>query len=126
MSRIRSALALAGVIVWSVVMVALVPSTAWSTETMPPDPEPTSEPSEPVDPEPTSEPTEPVATETVTVIEQAEPVEQPDAPGVGTGVYVDPSTGSVRVSEPVGVALGVAAWLAALVAGLGTAWMVLP
>ena len=48
------------------------------------------------------------------------------APGQDTGVYVDPSSGSLRVDENTGVALGVAAWLASVVGGLACARLVLP
>jgi len=45
---------------------------------------------------------------------------------VGIGLFLDPSSGQVMVSEGLGVALGAAVWVAAVVAGLITAWLVLP
>lgn len=78
-------------------------------------------PSAPAPSEPA--PAEPVASEPPAPSESASPA---SAPGVDTGVYVDPATGSVRVDENTGLALAVAAWLAALVAGLTTAYVVVP
>jgi hypothetical protein len=54
------------------------------------------------------------------------PATSPDAPGTDSGVFVDPTTGALRVDENTGVALGVAAWLVAITLGLSTAWLVLP
>ena len=128
--------------VLAMLAVMLLPTSAWGTECPPdsscapadpeptptgnpePDPEPDPEtpPAESTDPEPP--PAEPTPTPTVTVTAEPEPAT--DAPGVDTGVYLDPSTGSLRVDENTGVAVGVASWLAAVVAGLGTARLVLP
>ena len=106
--------------------VLLLPSTAWASTV---DPSPTSDPSPSASTSPEPSPTgtpEPVPTETVTATVTAEPVQAPDAPGVNSGVYVDPSTGAVRMGERSAVALGVGVWLVALVAGLWTSWLVLP
>jgi hypothetical protein len=70
-------------------------------------------PSTPVQPDPTPTPTPTAAA-------------APDAPGVDSGVFVDPTTGALRVDENTGVALGVAVWLLAVVGGLATAWLVMP
>lgn len=70
-----------------------------------------------------SAPAEPVASESPSPSESASPA---SAPGVDTGVYVDPASGSLRVDENTGVALGVALWLGAVVAGLSTSYLVLP
>jgi hypothetical protein len=43
-----------------------------------------------------------------------------------TGITIDPVTGQVMVTEGVALALAVAGWIAALVAGLLTSWLVLP
>lgn len=83
-----------------------------------------------VEPSPT-----PTATETVTpkpvvvtVTETATPEPTPpkSAPGVDSGVSVDPATGAVRMGEKSATALAVAAWLLSVVLGLWTAWLVLP
>jgi hypothetical protein len=79
----------------------------------------------------------PTATETVTVTPAPqivhetvtatpEPSPAPSAPGVNSGVSVDPTTGAVRMGEHSATALGVAAWLLSVVLGLWTAWLVLP
>lgn len=44
----------------------------------------------------------------------------------GIGLFLNPTTGQVMVMQELGVALGVLAWLLALVLGLFTAWLVLP
>lgn len=45
---------------------------------------------------------------------------------IGVGLFLDPVTGQIFVAEGVAVALGAAAWITAVVAGLLTAWLVLP
>jgi hypothetical protein len=44
----------------------------------------------------------------------------------GIGLYLDPNTGQVYVAEGLGLALGAAGWIVAVVLGLVTAWLVLP
>lgn len=46
--------------------------------------------------------------------------------GHGIGVWLDPATGQVMVSQTLYVAGECAAWIAAVVAGLVTSWLVLP
>lgn len=46
--------------------------------------------------------------------------------GEGIGLWLDPATGQVMVSQTLYVAAQVAAWIAAVVAGLVTAWLVMP
>lgn len=46
--------------------------------------------------------------------------------GHGIGIWLDPATGQVMISQSLYVAGEIAAWLAAIVAGLVTAWLVLP
>lgn len=50
----------------------------------------------------------------------------PDAPGLGTGLWIDPWTGEVRVNQTFFVAFGAAAWIGSVVAGLATSKWVLP
>lgn len=45
---------------------------------------------------------------------------------VGIGLFIDPTTGQVMVAEGFAVAVGAVAWIAAVVGGLVTAWLVLP
>lgn len=46
--------------------------------------------------------------------------------GHGIGLWLDPTTGEVLVSQSLYVAGEAAAWLAAVVLGLVTSWLVLP
>lgn len=81
----------------------------------------------PSDPCWTADATDPSPSETVTVTASPEPSPPPSvAPGANTGVYLDTSTGAVRMTQAAGVALGVAVWLISVVLGLFTAWLVLP
>jgi hypothetical protein len=61
---------------------------------------------------------------TFTATLETAPVLEPS--GDSSGVWVYPPTGEVRVTESVFVGIGVAAWIAAVVAGLATSWLVLP
>lgn len=45
---------------------------------------------------------------------------------VGIGLFLDPNTGQVFVGEGLGLLLGVGVWIGGVVAGLLTAWLVLP
>lgn len=45
---------------------------------------------------------------------------------VGVGLFLDPSTGQFFVGEGLALLLGAAIWIGGIVAGLVTAWLVLP
>ena len=45
---------------------------------------------------------------------------------VGIGLFLDQTTGQFLVNEGLALAIGGAVWIAAVVAGLVTAWLVLP
>ena len=117
--------------------VLLLPTSAWGDESCDPavaecaTVEPT--PDAPVPSTPATEPeTTPQESPAVTPSPAAdestpEPSAAPSsAPGVDTGVFVDPSTGALRVDENTGVAVGIVGWLCSMLAGLFTAWLVMP
>lgn len=46
--------------------------------------------------------------------------------GHGIGLWLDPATGQVMVSQSLYVACGIVAFISAIVAGLVTTWLLLP